>query len=78
MKIAVYPGSFDPVTNGHLDIVHRALTVFDRIVVAVLKNPRKAPLLDADTRVRILRASLDAAGLRTGRADVLEGGGGLR
>ena len=70
MKVAVYPGSFDPVTNGHLDIVHRALTVFDRVVVAVLGNPRKAPLLDADTRVRVLREALDAAGLPAGRADV--------
>ena len=70
MKVAVYPGSFDPVTNGHLDVVHRALTVFDRIVVAVLGNPRKAPLLDADTRVRVLREALDAAGLPAGRADV--------
>ena len=71
MKVAVYPGSFDPVTNGHLDIVHRALTVFDRVVVAVLGNPRKAPLLDAATRVRVLREALDAAGLPAGRADVV-------
>lgn len=70
MKIAVYPGSFDPVTNGHLDIVRRALTVFDRVVVAVLQNPRKAPLLDGATRVRVLREALDAAGLAVGRADV--------
>ena len=71
MKVAVYPGSFDPVTNGHLDIVHRALTVFDRVVVAVLRNPRKAPLLDAATRVRVLREAFDAAGLPAGRADVV-------
>jgi len=70
VKVAVYPGSFDPVTNGHLDIVRRALTVFDRVVVAVLGNPRKAPLLDGATRVRILREALDAAGLEAGRADV--------
>lgn len=70
MKVAVYPGSFDPVTNGHLDIVRRALTVFDRVIVAVLQNPRKAPLLDAATRVRVLREALDAAGLPAGRADV--------
>jgi pantetheine-phosphate adenylyltransferase len=70
VKVAVYPGSFDPVTNGHLDIVHRAVTVFDRVVVAVLANPRKAPLLDTATRVRVLREALDAAGLPAGRADV--------
>jgi len=71
VKVAVYPGSFDPVTNGHLDIVHRALTVFDRVVVAVLGNPRKAPLLDAETRVRVLRRALDDAGLPAGQADVV-------
>jgi pantetheine-phosphate adenylyltransferase len=71
VKVAVYPGSFDPVTNGHLDIVHRALTVFDRVVVAVLQNPRKAPLLDAPTRARVLREALDASGLPAGRADVV-------
>jgi pantetheine-phosphate adenylyltransferase len=70
VKVAVYPGSFDPVTNGHLDVVQRALTVFDRVVVAVLQNPRKAPLLDAPTRVRVLREALDAAGMPAGRADV--------
>jgi pantetheine-phosphate adenylyltransferase len=70
VKVAVYPGSFDPVTNGHLDIVQRALTVFDRVVVAVLQNPRKAPLLDAPTRVRVLREALDAAGMPAGRVDV--------
>lgn len=71
MKVAVYPGSFDPVTNGHVDIVGRALTVFDRVVVAVLQNPRKAPLLDGPTRVRVLREALDAAGMPAGRADVV-------
>jgi pantetheine-phosphate adenylyltransferase len=70
VKVAVYPGSFDPVTNGHLDIVRRALTVFDRVVVAVLQNPRKAALLDGPTRVRVLREALDAEGLVAGRADV--------
>jgi pantetheine-phosphate adenylyltransferase len=63
MTVALYPGSFDPVTNGHLDIVRRALAVFDRVVVAVLENPRKQPLLDAPTRVQVLRDALAEAGL---------------
>ncbi len=58
MRIAVYPGSFDPITNGHLDVVRRAARVFDRVVVAVLGNPRKSPLLDADTRVAVIRAAI--------------------
>jgi pantetheine-phosphate adenylyltransferase len=57
--IAVYPGSFDPVTNGHLDVVGRAAAVFDRIVVAVLVNPRKKPFLAAADRVGLIRAGLD-------------------
>ena len=57
-SVAVYPGSFDPITNGHLDIIERASTVFGRLVVAVLANPRKAPLLDAETRIQVIRAAL--------------------
>jgi pantetheine-phosphate adenylyltransferase len=70
VKVALYPGSFDPVTNGHLDIVRRALAVFDRVVVAVLENPRKAPLLDAATRMTVIRRALDDAGLAEERAAV--------
>jgi pantetheine-phosphate adenylyltransferase len=60
ISIAVYPGSFDPITNGHLDVVTRAAGTFDRLVVAVLENPRKAPLLPVGERVAIIRASVDA------------------
>ncbi|MFI5225350.1 MAG: pantetheine-phosphate adenylyltransferase [Candidatus Limnocylindrales bacterium] len=72
-RIAVYPGSFDPMTNGHLDVVARAAAVFDRVVVAVLGNPRKRPLLVADDRVAIVRAGLDWAldARMAGRIDVL-------
>ncbi|HEY4190030.1 MAG TPA: pantetheine-phosphate adenylyltransferase, partial [Candidatus Limnocylindrales bacterium] len=58
--IAVYPGSFDPITNGHLDIVARALTVFDSVVVAVLANPRKTALFSVDQRIAIIREAIRA------------------
>ena len=52
---ALYPGSFDPITNGHVDIIERGLRVFDRIVVAVLENPKKAPLFTTKERVRMIQ-----------------------
>jgi pantetheine-phosphate adenylyltransferase len=61
MTIAVYPGSFDPITNGHLDVIARAAGVFDRVVVGVLANPRKQPLLTSDDRVAVIRAALATA-----------------
>ena len=60
MRVAVYPGSFDPVTFGHLDVLRRAADVFDRVVIAVLENPRKAPLLAAAERIELLRAVVGA------------------
>ena len=62
MTVAVYPGSFDPITNGHLDVIGRAARVFDRVVVAVLENPRKQPLLSAQDRVAVIRDALGASG----------------
>jgi len=76
-RIAVYPGSFDPLTNGHLDVLRRAAVAFDEVVVAVLANPRKEPLLDAATRVDVVRASL-AAGSRAGTTDDAIGAAGGR
>lgn len=52
---ALYPGSFDPITNGHVDIIERGLNVFDRIIVAVLKNPKKRPLFTTKERVRMIQ-----------------------
>ena len=60
MSVAVYPGSFDPITNGHLDIVERAAAVFDMVIVAVLANPKKAPLLSVDERIAVIEAALAA------------------
>ncbi|MBM7632477.1 pantetheine-phosphate adenylyltransferase [Geomicrobium sediminis] len=56
--IAVYPGSFDPVTNGHIDIIERGAKVFDEIIVAVLNNQRKTPLFSGEERVQLLEESL--------------------
>ena len=70
MKVAVYPGSFDPITNGHLDIIARACDVFDQVVVAVLGNPRKTPLLPAGERVEIIREAIAADGSLAGRVEV--------
>lgn len=55
MAVAVYPGSFDPVTYGHLDIIERAAKVVDEVIVAVLVNSSKKPLFTIDERVRLLR-----------------------
>lgn len=55
MFIAVYPGSFDPVTYGHLDIIQRGAKVFDKVIVAVLENPSKQPLFTIEERVQLLR-----------------------
>jgi len=54
--LAIYPGSFDPLTNGHVDIISRGARLFDRIVVAILKNAEKQPLFTTDERVEIARA----------------------
>jgi pantetheine-phosphate adenylyltransferase len=54
-SLAVFPGSFDPITNGHLDIVTRGLNVFDRVRLAILVNPDKKPLFSIDERLRLIR-----------------------
>ena len=55
MKLAVYPGSFDPVTNGHVDIIERGTHLFDKIIVAILVNVEKSPLFTVQERVEIMR-----------------------
>jgi len=57
-KLAVYPGSFDPITNGHISIVSRALKVFDRLVIAILNNPQKLPLFSMEERIQMIREVL--------------------
>ena len=52
-KLAVYPGSFDPITNGHLDLLDRGLKIFDRIVIAIAANPAKTPVFTLEERTSI-------------------------
>ncbi len=58
MTIAVYPGTFDPITNGHSDIVTRAAILFDKVIVAVAANPGKGPMFSVDQRVALAREAL--------------------
>lgn len=71
--LAVFPGSFDPVTNGHLDLIGRAQQLFGRVVVAVVRNPAKTPLFSVDERVALLRDSLPA----TDEIEIVPFDGGL-
>ncbi|MDQ6847318.1 MAG: pantetheine-phosphate adenylyltransferase [Candidatus Dormibacteraeota bacterium] len=61
-RIALYPGSFDPITRGHLDILQRACLIFDRVFIGVLQNPSKNPLFTTAERVDLIRQSIDPAG----------------
>jgi len=58
MKIGIYPGSFDPVTNGHLDVINRARSIFDKVVVAVARNAAKEPLFSPEERVSLIEENL--------------------
>ena len=71
MKLAVYPGSFDPLTNGHVDIIERGMHLFDKIIVAVLVNADKSPLFSMQERVEIVREVFK--GRPTVEVDTFEG-----
>jgi len=58
MRVAVFPGSFDPMTNAHLDVARRASRLFDKLVIGVLNNPKKAPLFSIDERVDLIARSV--------------------
>ena len=62
MNTAVYPGTFDPITNGHTDLVERASKLFDQVVVAVAESPKKRPLLPLDLHVNLAETSLSHLG----------------
>lgn len=58
IRIAIYPGTFDPITNGHLDLVRRGIRIFDEVIIAVAPNPKKQPLFTLDERLRLIRESI--------------------
>ncbi len=70
-RIAICPGSFDPITNGHIDIVKRSLRIFDEVIVAVAVNLKKKPLFDIEKRVQLIRQSLE--GLENVRIESFNG-----
>ena len=55
MKIAIYPGTFDPITNGHIDVLERAIEIFDKVIVTVARNSAKNPMFSDDERVEIIK-----------------------
>ena len=64
MRRAIYPGSFDPVTNGHIDVIERARKLFDEVIVAVAVNDQKQPLFALDDRLALLRKAITIEGVR--------------
>jgi pantetheine-phosphate adenylyltransferase len=68
MRRAIYPGSFDPITNGHLDVIERASKLFDEVIVAIAQNVEKEPLFTLEERLEALRATVGGnAGVRIGQ-----------
>lgn len=57
-KTAIYPGTFDPITNGHVDIIERGLAIFDHLIIAIALNPKKAPLFSIEERIEMIEESL--------------------
>src|SRR5437870_13696213 len=57
MTVALYPGTFDPLTNGHLDLIKRSIRMFDKVVVAIFENPTKGPLFSVEERRRLIEGS---------------------
>lgn len=70
-RIAVYPGTFDPITNGHISIISRALKVFDQLIVAILNNPNKVPLFTMEERLAMIKQVLK--GIRNVEMDSYNG-----
>lgn len=70
MRTAIYPGSFDPLTNGHLDVIERAVKLFDRVIVAVAKNEGKQPMFSLEERLALVRETIK--NIPTAEADTFD------
>ncbi|MFZ3091764.1 MAG: pantetheine-phosphate adenylyltransferase [Nitrospirota bacterium] len=70
-KIAVYPGTFDPITNGHIDLIERTLRIFDEVIIAIAHNPRKIPLFNIKERIEMITSS--TKGLRNIKIETFDG-----
>ena len=73
LKIAIYPGSFDPITKGHLDVLSRATKMFDKVIIAVLNNPNKTPFISVKDRVELIKQTIKEEGIENAIADSFEG-----
>lgn len=71
MKIAIYPGSFDPITKGHLDVLKTGSEIFDKVIIAVSNNPAKKGFLSVEERVKLIKASIE--GMENVEVDAFEG-----
>ena len=71
MRTAIYPGSFDPLTNGHLDVLERASKLFDRVIVAIARNESKRPLFTLEERLALMKPAI--APIKNARADIFDG-----
>jgi len=71
MRTAIYPGSFDPLTNGHLDVLERASKLFDRVIVAIARNESKHPLFTLEERLALMKTAI--APIKNARADSFDG-----
>lgn len=73
MKIAIYPGTFDPITKGHLDIIARASQMFDKVIVTIAVNSSKTPMFTTEERLSLVRAAVQEAKIKNVTAEVFSG-----
>ena len=73
MTLAIYPGSFDPLTKGHLDVLKRASKIFEKVIIAVLNNPAKEPFIPLEEKLKLIQDAISDAGLSNVEVDCFDG-----